>query len=652
VSEAGPQGGARVSGKPRSAPGRVPRLAVAVGTVSMLAVCDALVAPDIVVLGLLVVGPSLAAVSANARGVTAVGVYVLALIAVLSWPDRLWGTLHQLMYVLAAVAVTAVSVVVARRRQALERSAQQSEADRGVLAAIVESSEDAIIGKTLDGVITSWNSGAHRMYGYRASEVLGRSVSLIMGPEEAAQLPCILAQVTRGDRVEPYETRRVHKDGMLLDVSVGVSPIRNSTGTVVGAAAVARDISGRKRAEAERQVLQQRSHQAQRLQSLGQLAGGIAHDFNNLLAVILNYATFVAEQTRDNTAVHADVTHIRTAAERAAGLTRQLLTFARAETVLPEILDLNEIVANVHSLLARSIGEHIELIVARWPTTAMVRADRGQMEQVLLNLAVNARDAMPDGGTLLIETTVAELDDTRGDLQVAPLPAPRPGRYVRVLVSDTGVGMSPEVAAHVFEPFFTTKPRGQGTGLGLATAYGIITAAGGSIEVSSEPDVGTTIRVFLPAVDVPQAPALTRPVKPPPHASGETILVVEDEDAVRDLVVRILDRNGYTVLAASNGPEALKLGWEHPCQLLLTDVIMPDMSGRRLAELMRQHDPHLPVLFMSGYSDGLLDTQRVLDDGIELLQKPFTERDLLDRVHTIVNHPQYTAPNTGSRNGE
>jgi signal transduction histidine kinase len=388
--------------------------------------------------------------------------------------------------------------------------------------------------------------------------------------------------------------------------------------------------------QAERERLENRLHQAQRLESLGLLAGGVAHDFNNLLSVILNCATFVAEATTDNEPVQADVREIRKAAKQAAQLTRQLLIFGRRERVQLEALDLNTVVADLQGLLARSIGEHVKMAVHPAASLPPVRADRSQIETVLVNLAVNARDAMPDGGILTIETGVMLLEGEHAGL----FPPVGPGRYVTLAVSDNGVGMSPEVVARIFEPFFTTKPQGHGTGLGLATVHGIVAGAGGGLSVQSEPGVGTTIRAFLPAVEEPAAAEAAPPAPADVRSLGETILVVEDEPAVLQVVVRMLRRNQYSVMAAPTGTHALALAAEHEFDLLLTDVVMPEISGLELAERIRQLRPAMRVLFMSGYSPDLFGPKRALAEGIALLQKPFTEQALLEGIRAALAAPR------------
>jgi len=383
--------------------------------------------------------------------------------------------------------------------------------------------------------------------------------------------------------------------------------------------------------------------QAQRLESLGQLAGGVAHDFNNLLAVILNYVSFVSEEVvaaaGPDPAPHlesatADLAQIKKAAERAAGLTHQLLVFARRDVIRPQVLDLDTVIATVEEMLRRTIGEHVELVTSLagdlWP----ILADPGQLEQVLVNLAVNARDAMPAGGTLTIGTGNVTVDaDT-----IAGGSRARKGRNVRLQVSDTGTGMPADVAQHVFEPFFTTKPDGGGTGLGLATVYGILTQADGDIRIYSEPGHGTTFTITLPVT----AEAAIRVAEPVPYQrapKGETVLIVEDEEALREVTRRIFTRNGYKVITAANGPEALRIAGGHPGEihLLVTDVVMPHMLGKEVAEKMRLIKPQIEVIFMSGYARPVLASQGRLDPGVALVEKPFSEADLLAMAGQVLN---------------
>jgi signal transduction histidine kinase len=389
--------------------------------------------------------------------------------------------------------------------------------------------------------------------------------------------------------------------------------------------------------------LEAQLQQSQRLENLGQLAGGVAHDFNNLLGVILNYASFVSEElaappgsdwpTRLES-VRSDIGQITQAAERAAILTRQLLAFARRKVIRPQVLDLDNVITGVEEMLRRTLGAHVELVTTLggglWP----VLADLGQLEQVLMNLVVNARDAMPNGGTLNIDTSNITVDaDT-----IAGGSKARPGRNVRLRVSDTGTGMTPDVIERVFEPFFTTKDEGSGTGLGLATVYGIITQAEGRIQIYSEHGTGTTFSIMLPVTAVAAAPA-AEPVPYKRTPKGETVLVVEDEEALREVTKRIFTRNGYHVITAANGPEALAIARGHPGEihLLITDVVMPHMLGNEVAAKMRTIKPGIEVLFMSGYARPVLASQGMLDPKVGLVEKPFSEADLLKQAGQVLN---------------
>ncbi|MEA3056389.1 MAG: hypothetical protein QOD30_1821 [Actinomycetota bacterium] len=372
------------------------------------------------------------------------------------------------------------------------------------------------------------------------------------------------------------------------------------------------DLRAEQADERVRRSLEERLDQADRLDSLGQLAGGIAHDFNNLLAIILSYAEFAADETTGAVRDHID--KITAAAERAARLTKQLLIFGRRETVHLERLDLNVIVREMSELLGSTIGEHVELLARTDGSLSAIRADRGRIDQILLNLAVNARDAMPEGGTLTIETRRVDAG------------------HVQLSVSDTGTGMSAEVVSHVFEPFFTTKALGQGTGLGLATVYGIVTDAGGTVTVDSEEGVGTTFRVCLPFADESGSRPRNDAHVERSLGDGETILVVEDEPELLAITARVLQRHGYAVLTAVSGQEALALAAHHDFDLLLTDSVMPTMSGTALTDRLRETRPDLTVVFMSGYSQDVLGARRLAESGVTMIQKPCTATDLLVAV--------------------
>jgi signal transduction histidine kinase/CheY-like chemotaxis protein len=436
--------------------------------------------------------------------------------------------------------------------------------------------------------------------------------------------------------VETGEERRDARDAQeLLDVETGEE--RRD--------AQERFIVRRERREAlgRKERMQAQLQQAQRLENLGQLAGGVAHDFNNLLAVILNYTTFVSEtltaangsdwaEGRD--AALGDLEQVKLAAERAARLTRQLLAFARREVIRPQVLDIDEVITAVEEMLRRTLGEHVELLTSLGADLWPVLADPGQLEQVLVNLAVNARDAMPGGGTLMIDTGNITVDaDT-----IAGGSKARRGRNVRLRVSDSGTGMAAKVVEHAFEPFFTTKGEGAGTGLGLATVYGIIAQAGGSVRIYSEPGTGTTFTITLPVtteVALPKA----EPVPYQRSPRGETVLVVEDEVALREVTKRIFARNGYKVITAANGPEALDVASNYPGEihLLVTDVVMPLMLGKEVAKRMRVIKPGIEVLFMSGYAQPVLASQGRLDPDVMLVEKPFSEAELMAKAGEVLN---------------
>jgi PAS domain S-box-containing protein len=655
-----------------------------------------------------------------------------------------------------------------------ERAGVLSERQR--LAQIVESSHDAIIGTSIDGVITSWNAGAERIYGHRAADAVGQRACILFSPGQDGVEAELMTRLVRGERIEQYHLQRQRKDGTIITVSLTLSPIRDTSGRFVGVASISRDISERLRAEAmfrslleaapdaiigvtrdgritlinaqaerlfgyrrhellgksvdilvpervraehprhrehyfshpkarpmgagkalaavrkdgsefpaeislsaletdqgtivsaavrdvterleaqaererlaaqtERDAAERRMQHARRLESLGQLAGGVAHDFNNILAVIANYAELLTDtldaptpSEEDLIAARADLAQISRAAERATRLTKQLLAFGRREITQAEVLNLNEVIGDVEQMLRRVLGEHIHLITSLDPGLWPAFADPSQIEQILVNLAVNARDAMPTGGTLSIDTTTVELE--HADVAGSTI---QPGRYVRVRVSDTGMGMPPDVAERAFEPFYTTKPQGAGTGLGLATVYGIATAAGGDVRLYSEAGIGTTVTIVLPATEISgEEEAAARPARPDhaPSAGSairETILLVEDEDALRDTTSRILTRAGYRVLTAAGGAEAIHIAETHPepIGLLLTDVIMPEMMGNEVAARICAVLPDIPVLYMSGYAQPVLAEHGTLEPGVTMIEKPFSGRELLDRVSAVL----------------
>jgi two-component system cell cycle sensor histidine kinase/response regulator CckA len=531
-----------------------------------------------------------------------------------------------------ATANIAPGLHLAVLRDVTER--RRADEARSRLAAIVESSEDAILSAALDGTITSWNRSAERLYGHPAREALGRPVTMLAPPDLQPEALEILRHAEQGERIERFETVRSKKDGARIDVSLAVSPIRDDAGRTIGVSQIARDLSEQRRAEAALRQTEEQLRHAQKMEAVGRLAGGVAHDFNNLLSVILSYTDFILEGMDPGDPSRADLAEVQRAGLRATDLTRQLLAFSRRQVLLPKVIDLNGVVLGMEKMLRRMLGEDVLLSLVTAPRPARALVDPGQVEQVLMNLAVNARDAMPTGGRLTIEVAHAELDAAQ-----AAGAGVAPGGYVTVEVTDTGGGMPPEVREHVFEPFFTTKEPGKGTGLGLATVLGIVQQSGGNVSVASEPGRGATFKAYLPGTH--RAPSLN--TSPPPGArplrGTETILVVEDEEQVRALLRVILRRNGYRVLEAQNGGEALLAVEQRdaPIDLLLTDVVLPRMSGRQLAERLAPLLPAMRVVFMSGYNDDAVVRHGVLEAGVNFLPKPIVPEALLFSVREALD---------------
>jgi len=628
---------------------------------------------------------------------------------------------------------------------------KRTEAALSHLASIVESSDDAIVGKTLDGKIASWNLGAETVYGYTASEVVGRPLTILVPAEYQDEIPEILERIKREERIQHYETVRVRKDGHKINVSVTISPIKDASGKVVGASAIARDVTARKRtqealqqsesnfrslvhdapygiyratldgrllqvnpalvkmlgydSEAEllrcnderniycdpqvrerlvkefwpkkdfqgveaawrrkdgqiitvkmtghavlekdnslahfevfaeditdRRSLEKQLLQSQKMEAVGRLAGGIAHDFNNLLGVILGHSDILDQHTGANDRLRKSVEATRHAAQQAAALTAQLLGFSRKQVIEPRVMDLNASVLEIEKMLHRLIGEDIELVIRLDRNLGYVKADPGQLSQVLMNLALNSRDAMPSGGKLAIETAHVELDDTYARQHLGA----RTGPFIMLAVSDTGVGMDAETLSHIFEPFFTTKETGKGTGLGLSMVYGIVKQSNGYIMAYSEPDRGTTFKIYFPSTEE----SLPVHQKEMEIVGGtETILVVEDEPALRELTCTLLEDSGYTVLESSAVEDAIRTAkdMQRKIDLLLTDVVMPRLDGRELASQLAALRPNLKVLYMSGYTDDVIAHRGVLAQGMLLVQKPFTRNKLLQKVREALD---------------
>jgi PAS domain S-box-containing protein len=496
--------------------------------------------------------------------------------------------------------------------------------------AMLDASLSAIVGMDQDGNVVEWSRQAEATFGWSRAEAMGQPmVSLIVPDQYQARHTAGLAEYRRTG-AGPMIGRRIEieactRDGRTISVELSITAAVTPTGHLF--TAFIRDISERKTSEEQRLALEERLRQSERLEGIGRLAGGIAHDFNNILAVVMNYSQFVEDTLPADSAVRDDVVQIRLAAERGATFTRQLLTFAHRGAVNPQDVQLNTILNELRTMLRRTIPKSVAIDLELAPDLWTVQIDVGQLEQLVLNLIVNAADAMPDGGTASIQTRNVEFN---GDVPIGLTS----GRYVRLDVADTGYGMSKDVIARAFEPFFTTKPKGKGTGLGLATAYGIVQQAHGTITIKSVVGKGTTIQVILPAqlgVE-PEVARIRASSTPDAMPNAAMVFVVEDESAVRKAVVRLLSDRGYGTLQAAGPSSALEVAklWSGPIDLLLTDVVMPEMSGDELARELRKGRPQLLVVYMTGYS-GEIDTSALRVDG-PVVQKPFSHESLLTVV--------------------
>ncbi len=508
------------------------------------------------------------------------------------------------------------------------RTTEQLGEYRSRLASIIDSSEDAIYSKDLEGIITSWNKGAERIYGYTPEEVVGKPISILAPSHRNDEITEILQKIKRGESTEHYESVRVTKDGSNLDVSISVSPLRDAKGDVIGASAIARDITAQKRAESQ-------LHQSQKMEAIGRLAGGVAHDFNNILGIISACAEFLRDRIDPKAEPSQYVENIKKATERGSSLTRQLLTFSRSSVVQPRVLDLNERLKDVSKLLRPLMGDDVEILIVSKGPAAVVEADPGQLDQIVVNLAVNARDAMPRGGKLILETRAEHFDQTFTEQHQNMAP----GKYVLLAVSDTGSGMDEATVARIFEPFFTTKEMGKGTGLGLATVYGIVKQSAGHILVYSELGHGTTFKIYLPSADHKIGLESKSEVETvSPKRQGTTILLVEDDEIMRSLTKKVLEEHGYNVVEADDGKSALAWVESHPgaIDLLLTDVVMRRMSGPELVERLHASQPSLKVVYMSGYTGELIAEREVLRRDVTLLEKPFSRTALLNTIHSTL----------------
>ena len=646
-----------------------------------------------------------------------------------------------------AAGMVGCTVDITERKRAEERIRE--------LAAIVESSDDAIFGVTMDGTITRWNKGAEKIYGYTEAEVIGQSISILIPSDDRDEVPRTLGRLERGEVIIRESLRR-RKDGQEIYVSLTISPIRNPAGQIIGASTVARDVTEQKRVErelreseerfrelteninevfwladtdlqstiyaspayeiiwgrsceslrskphawldaihpedrfgviearkartdvvceleyrivrpdstvrwirdrafpvhdaagrvirmagvaedvTERRQLEMQLRQAQKMEAIGQLAAGMAHDFNNLLSVISGHSELLAMLVPSEDRWRDSIAEIRRATELGSAAIRQLLAFSCQQILEPKVLDLNAVVTEAEKMLRLLIGEDVHLATLLQPRVIPVRADLGQLNQVILNLAVNSRDAMPQGGILTLETR--EVDLVVADAKARPEVSP--GRYVLLTVTDTGCGMTPEMQARIFEPFFTNKAEGHGTGLGLSVVLGIVRQSGGHIDVESTPDVGTKFKIYLPAVQGPaEEPAQS--ARSELVEGGETVLLVEDEKHVRKITTLLLETLGYRVLEAESGQEALRLfeASREKIDLLMTDVVMPDLNGREVAEALRARSPGLKVLFQSGYIDDTVVRWGILHAEVDFLKKPFTLDVLARKLREMLDRP-------------
>lgn len=530
-----------------------------------------------------------------------------------------------------------------------------AESARAYLAAIVDTADDAIIATSPDGIVTSWNRGAESIFGYRADEIIGRPITVLLASNQPDEEDKLLAPLRRGERVDHFETVRRHKDGHEIDVSLSVLPIRDSGGRIIGASKIARDITERKRVEAalrdlsetlERRVIERthalaeaiereraeakaREHaemallQAQKMEVVGQLASGMAHDFNNLLASILGNLELL-DMRLDDERLRNLVQGAMRAVQRGAKLNEQMLAFSRKQYLAPTSVDLNALVRGIEDMLYRTLGGTVEVTASLAPDLWPALVDPHQLELVILNLAINARDAMPHGGRVRVETRNAEAGKLDESLDLVP------GDYVLVSVADTGEGMSEEVLAHACEPFYTTRGPGKGSGLGLAQVYGLACQSGGGLRITSAVGQGTTVEVYLPRSPMQPEAAADRRQETDQRASGRhaTVLVIDDEDDVRNVTVAYLEALGYQVIQAAGGQTALDLlhGDCPAIDVLMADYAMPGLSGIELARLVRAKCPELPVVIITGYVDTAGFDNRI--ENAILLKKPYRMSEL------------------------
>ena len=527
--------------------------------------------------------------------------------------------------VLLSLGITYTRLLLTQAEQ--DRAAEALRQSHLVLQSIMQGVNEVIFVKDVHGRYVMINKPGAEMVGHTVEEVVGKTDFELFPVETAQAIRSTDAQVLQTGRIQTYELQMKFPSGPRNFLTTK-SPQHGPKGEIIGMIGVSLDVTERRR-------LEQQMLQAQKMEAIGTLSGGIAHDFNNLLTVIKGYTGLLLDSL-DEPRQRSLVSSIDQAADRASSLTRQLLAYSRRQVLQPKVINLNELVLNMDKLLQRLIGEDVEMKTVAAHDLGSVKADPGQIEQVIMNLAVNARDAMPKGGSLTLETTNIDLDETYARNH----PGTYPGKYVMLAVSDTGIGMDAHTRSHIFEPFFTTKSMGRGTGLGLSMVYGIVRQSGGSIEVYSEPGQGSTFKIYLPRIEAPAEPLPAKHTPATRIRGNETVLLVEDDAQVRDLAAAVLTSSGYTVLTVDSPRAAAAKCDEHKgdIHLLLTDVIMPGIGGREVANQVLARRPNTKVLYMSGYTTNAIIHHGVLDPGTFFLQKPFTPANLSAKVREVLDH--------------
>ena len=515
-----------------------------------------------------------------------------------------------------------------------KRTEEELRATNQKLQALVEASPLAIMAIDKEGHVTLWNSAAERTFGWTRDEVIGR-LNPVVPEEKMGEFHELRERVLREGGFSGMELTRQMKGGFPIEISLSTAPMRDALGNITGIMSVMADITERKQIEEALKQSENQLRQSQKMEAVGRLAGGVAHDFNNLLTAIQGYSDLLLQRLDARSPYRKEVEEIHKAGERASSLTQQLLAFSRKQVLQPKVLDLNDVVAGMEEMVRRMIGENIDLVTVLRPDLWSVQVDPGQIEQVVMNLVVNARDAISMGGKITIETGNVYLDDD----DVHHRPPMSPGAYAMLAVSDTGCGMDTETQARLFEPFFTTKETGKGTGLGLSTVYGIVKQSNGYIWVYSEPHHGSTFKIYIPRHEAPIAEAKSEGSSRTVPRGHETILLVEDEELVRVLARDVLRDHGYVVLEASDGADAMGVAVSHrgPIHLMITDVVMPNMGGREVAVALAPLLRDMRVVYMSGYTDDAIVHHGILSPGSRFLQKPFRLDALLRKVREVLD---------------